>query len=103
MDWLRPDTVSVPSCSRPGVRGSAACAETTRQAPTRAVDRHTTGRDVLLGEKCTTTTPERSIRRWRALANGTTGAHPEHRAPTVASAVDDESPHSIFWVSQVYP
>ena len=76
MDWLRPDTVSVPSCSRPGDRGSAACAEATRQAPTRAVDRHTTGRDVLLGEKCTTTTPECSIRRWRALANGTINGPP---------------------------
>ena len=78
MDWLLPDTVSVPSCRRPGDRGTAGCAETTRQAPTRTVDRHTTGRDVLLGEKCTTTTLECSIRRWRAIANrtmnGPTGA-----------------------------
>ena len=73
---MRPDTVSVPSCSRPGDRGSAACAETTRQAPTRSVDRHTTGRDVLLGEKSTTTTPECSILRWRALDNGTINVPP---------------------------
>ena len=76
MDRFRPDTVSVPSCSQPGDRGSAACAETTRQAPTRAVDRHTKVRDVLLGEKCTTATPECSIRWWRALAIGTKNGPP---------------------------
>ena len=70
MNWLRPDTNSVPSCSRPGDRGSAACAGTTEQAPIRTVDRHEMGRDVLLGEKCTSTTSERSIRRWRDLTNG---------------------------------
>ena len=76
MDWWRPDTVSVPSCIRPGDRGSAACAETTRQESTRNVDRHTADRDVLLGEKCTTTTLECSIRRWRALANRTMNGPP---------------------------
>ena len=76
MDWLRTDTVSVPSCWQPGNRGSAACAESTRQAPTRTVDRHTTGRDVLLGENCTTTTPEYTIRRWRDLSNGTMNGPP---------------------------
>ena len=78
MNWLLPDTVCEPSCRRPGDRGTAGCAETTRQAPTRTVERHTTGRDVFLGEKCTTTSPECSNRRWRALANrtmnGPTGA-----------------------------
>ena len=71
MDWLLPDTVSVHSCRRPGDRRYVGCTDTKRQAPTRTVDRHTTGRDVLRWEKCTTTTQECSIRRWRALANGT--------------------------------
>ena len=48
-----------------------ACAESTRQAPTRTVDRHTTGHDGLLGENCTTTAPECSIQRWHDLADGT--------------------------------
>ena len=51
--------------------GLVACAESTRQAPTRTVDRLTTCPDVLLGENCRTTAPECSIRRWRDLANGT--------------------------------
>ena len=38
--------------------------------------RQTTGRNVLLGEQCTTTTPECSIRRRRALANGTMNGPP---------------------------
>lgn len=32
-----------------------------------------------------------------------TDRRPGHRAYAGADAVDDESPHSIFWVSQVYP
>ena len=47
------------------------------QAPTRTVDRHTTGRDVLLSEKITTTTLECSIRRWCAFATGTKNGQPE--------------------------
>ena len=53
-----------------------ACAESTRQAPTRTVDRHTTCPDVLLGENCTTTEPECSIRKRRDLANGTMNRPP---------------------------
>ena len=76
MDWLRTDTVSVPSCFQTGDRESDASAESTRQAPTRIVDRHTTGPDVLLGENCTNTAPECSTRRWRDLANGTMNGPP---------------------------
>ena len=56
--------------------GLVACAESTRQAPTRTVDRHATCPDVLLGENCTTTAPECSTRRWRDLANGTMNGPP---------------------------
>lgn len=54
---LRPDTLRVPPGSRPGDRGFDGVPFYRRRVRhrTRAVDRHPAGRDVLLGEKCTTT------------------------------------------------
>lgn len=54
---VRPDTVRVPPGSRSGDRGFAARRFYGRRDShrTRAVDRHPAGRDVLPGEKCTTT------------------------------------------------
>ena len=52
-----PLSLIIPSDRRSGYRRSTSCAETTRWSTRRAVDRHPTGRDVLLEEKCTTTTP----------------------------------------------
>lgn len=97
---LRPDTLRVPPGSRPGDRGFDACRFTVRRVGrrTRAVDRHPAGRDVLLGEKCTTTkAPDIGARR-RARARAARAPRGiAHRRE--ASVVDDESPRSIFWVS----
>lgn len=53
----------------------------TRQAMPRAVDRHPAGRDVLLGEKCTTTNAGHRHARQRARAESREGPA-EHRPPT---------------------
>lgn len=61
---LRPDTVRVPPGSRPGEPGVCRVPFYRRRDRhrTRAVDRHPAGRDVLLGEKCTTTTSDMRAR-----------------------------------------
>ena len=91
---------SLPPGSRPGEQClPRARVNATRQATNRTVGRHPTGRDVLLGEKCTSTTPDMP-QRTRETRDRSPGHIANH---TEANAADDESPHSIFWVSQVYP
>jgi hypothetical protein len=71
-------------------------AETDERAPPQASDRHPTGRDVLLEEKCTRSTKAahaRSDRRERQPS-------PSGTRTTSSRA---ESPRSNFRVSQVYP
>ena len=56
----------VPSGGRPGcTAGPGARANSAPRAPTRALDRHPTGRDVLQGEKCTPPPPAASTDRAR--------------------------------------
>lgn len=78
----RPDTLRVPPGSRPGDRGfdGAPFYRRHRRHRTRAVDRHPAGRDVLLGEKCTTTGAghRRAAACPRAGREGPAG----HRPPT---------------------
>ncbi|KAG7188029.1 hypothetical protein KM043_018895 [Ampulex compressa] len=96
---LRPITVikrSIPPSSR--TLNRSVCRAEAQQTTDRPLIRHPTGRDVLLGEKCTPTTPD--------MPRRPRDARPRSRliaSRTEANAADDESPHSIFWVSQVYP
>ena len=81
---LRPNTMRVPPGSRPGDRGFDACRFTERRVShrTRAVDRHPAGRDVLLGEKCTTTNA--GHRRTAACPRWTGREDPRGTSPTDA-------------------
>lgn len=96
----RPDTVACTAgqpAGRPGVCRVPFYRRRDSQR-TRAVDRHPAGRDVLLGEKCTTTNA--GHRRTVACPREYRGTAPRgiaHRRE--ACAADDESPRSIFWVS----
>jgi hypothetical protein len=86
---------------RPSCRSATAAVqrptEVDRWTPARRLDRHRTGRDVLLREKCT---PSADVD-GRASCRPTEAGDIEARVRT--PWIDDESLRSFIRVSQVYP
>lgn len=95
----RPSAVCVPSSEPAGNTAGlgGGRASVAAESPPRALDRRPTDRDVLLGEKCTRSSPSRATR-------GAVGPGTVRRADVgLRERAANESPRSTFRVSQVYP